>query len=59
MNQNQVVEIERGIQVSTFYGDFVQPDLLSFHLDMNQGVLYLTFSETVNASSFDVRRIAP
>ena len=51
MNQNQVVEIERGIQVSTFYGDFVQPELLSFHLDMNQGVLYLTFSETVNASS--------
>ena len=58
MNSNQVVEIEgRGLQVSTFYEDLVNPLLSEFHLDMNEGVLYLTFSETVNASTFDVTQV--
>lgn len=59
MNGNQVVEIinGRGLQVSSFFEDLVSPVLNQFHLDMNEGELHLTFSETVNAMSFDVTQI--
>ena len=38
-------------KVSEFYNDYTQPILLSFDLDIDTGVLSLTFDETVNASS--------
>lgn len=37
--------------------DVVAPRLLMFDLDMNTGVLFFTFSETVNVSSLDVSEI--
>ena len=59
MNGNAVEEIinGRGLQVNEFSGDFIRPTLLEFHLDMDLGRLYLTFDETVNASSLDVTQI--
>ncbi len=59
MNGNQVIEIINGraLQVDSFYADSISPRLLEFHLDMNQALLHLTFSETVNASSFDVTQV--
>ena len=47
----------RGLRVSTFVADRVLPTLEGFSLDMNQGLLHLTFSETVNASSFNVAEV--
>ena len=59
MNGNSVVEVVNGAgaRVRCFTTDAVRPELDDFHLDMDRGVLYLTFSETVNASSFDVTQI--
>ena len=37
--------------------DVTNPELISFELDMNLGVLYLTFNETVEASSLNVSAI--
>ena len=59
MSSNRVVEIinGRGLQVSSFFEDIIFPVLDEFHLDMDEGELHLTFSETVNANSFDVTQI--
>ena len=59
MSGNQVNEIinGRGLQVSSFFEDLTAPVLNEFHLDMDEGELHLTFSETVNAMSFDVTHI--
>ena len=59
MSGNRVVEIinGRGLQVSSFFEDIIPPILNEFHLDMDEGELHLTFSETVNANSFDVTQI--
>ena len=56
---NRVVDISNGqaVQVEVFTADFVRPVLDNFHLDMNEGLLHLTFSETVNASSTDMTQI--
>ena len=59
MSGNQVREIinGRGLQTSSFFEDLIPPVLNEFHLDMNEGELHLTFSETVNATSFDVTQV--
>jgi hypothetical protein len=59
MNKNQVVAIgsDSARQVSWFYHDTVSPELTSFDLDMDIGLLTLYFSETVNGSSLDVNQI--
>ncbi len=59
MSGNNVMEIinGRGLQVETFFSDLVAPILIEFHLDVDQAMLHLTFSETVNASCFDVTQI--
>ena len=59
MSGNEVVEIinGRGLQVSSFFEDLISPTLNEFHLDMDEGELHLTFSETVNAMSFDVTQL--
>ena len=56
MNDNAVEEIINGraIGVTRFTPDMISPEITEFHLDMNVGILHLTFSETVNASSIDV-----
>ena len=59
MSGNRVVEIinGQGLQVYSFFEDVIPPVLDEFHLDMDEGELHLTFSETVNASSFCVTQI--
>ena len=47
----------RGLQVTTFVNDTVRPSLQQFSLDMNQALLHLTFTETVDASTFTVQEI--
>ena len=42
-----------GVQAAVFLNDTTRPFLVGFDLDMDVGHLSLTFSETVNASSFD------
>ena len=49
MNDNAVVESVT--LASVFVEDVTSPELVSFDLDMNSGVLSMTFSETVNVSS--------
>ena len=52
MNGNQVVEVSAQ-RSQTYISDIVRPNLTEYRLDLNEGVLYLTFTETVNVSSFD------
>jgi hypothetical protein len=51
MNNNSLIPISN-IQAVNFTADFTSPKLVSFDFDLNTGELHLTFSETVNASTF-------
>ena len=59
MHDNPVVPLPNGkaIRVGCFTEDIISPELTYFHLDMDKGLLHLTFSETVNIDSFDVTQI--
>ena len=46
-----------GVTPSLFVPDQTGPILNSYHLDMNTGIIYLTFDETVNAGSLDITEI--
>ena len=56
---NPVFEIsrERPLQAEFFMSDEARPTLDYFQLDMNEGILFLHFSETVNITSFDISGI--
>ena len=43
--------------VRMLHPDTINPDLISFELDLDNGELILTFSETINASSLQVGQI--
>uniref|UniRef100_A0A1X7V1F8 Uncharacterized protein n=1 Tax=Amphimedon queenslandica TaxID=400682 RepID=A0A1X7V1F8_AMPQE len=45
------------VRVSTFINDTTSPTLDSFSLDLNSGIISLTFSETVDSTSIDVSTI--
>ena len=53
---NPVVAIEngQGLQTSAFVEDITGPNLRSFSLNVNTGLLQLTFDETVNAATFNI-----
>lgn len=53
MNSNTVVSISpfAARQVSNYTEDVTNPNLVSYHLDMNNGVLHLTFDETVDVDT--------
>ena len=59
MNDNKIVEIPftNALKVRFFFPDRRDPSLISFNLDMNTAILYLTFSEAVNAASLNVSDI--
>ena len=59
MNANRVNEIQNGFAIlaTNFTQDKTNPELTTFSLDMDTGVLHLTFSETVNTSSLRVDAI--
>ena len=45
------------IQVSNFTEDSTPPELVTFHLNLDEGRLYLTFSETVDSTSLLVSSV--
>jgi hypothetical protein len=53
---NQVVPVSDGsaVAVSTYTADTTAPVLVSYDLNMHTGVVLMTFSETVNASSVEI-----
>lgn len=51
------IESEFGLKALKVIPDMIQPELESFDLDMDQGTMTLTFSETVNTSTLDVSQI--
>jgi hypothetical protein len=51
MSSNLVTAVSQ-VGVSVYSPDMLAPQLLEFSLNVNTGVLVLSFSETVNASSF-------
>ena len=59
MEGNPIIQIPEtsGLQVSNFTQDFTRPTLMQFSLDVDSGVLLLTFSETVNASSLNISQL--
>lgn len=59
-SSNDVVEIPNGqaLQASVFVSDRSSPVLRSFSLDLNLGLLRLTFDETVYAGSFNISALA-
>ena len=48
------IPVSSPLPASQFLVTNVHPDLISFTLDLNASTLILTFTETVNASSFDI-----
>ena len=46
-----------GLQVNTFTADSTSPQLSAFTLDLDSGLLSLTFSEAIQVSSFDAAGI--
>ena len=54
MNDNSVNAISTfsARQVNNHTADTTSPTLEAFHLDMDEGILYLTFDETVDVSTF-------
>ena len=59
MNDNPVVEIpsSSGESVRNFTEDQTKPQLIDFGLNMNDGILYLTFSEPVLVSTLNITAI--
>ena len=49
---------ENATAVSTYTADATAPSLLSYDLDMDSGLLTLTFDEAVDAYAFDVTQIS-
>ena len=59
MNDNGIAAVDRnsGINVSRFFPDVTNPNLVAFDLNLTSEILTLFFDETVNASSFDPTQI--
>lgn len=56
MASNQIEAVTQ--QVLNFTADRIAPTFLSFDLDLNEGILSLTFSETVRADSLNFSQIS-
>ena len=50
MNDNYIIPVNM-TESSTYIPDRVSPELESYHLDMNNGIIHLSFSETVRVQS--------
>jgi hypothetical protein len=60
MNDVPIIALDtnNAMQVTTFVADETAPQLMAYSIDMNLGFLWLTFDETVNASSMDVTQLS-
>ena len=56
-NGNEIDDITEGMPSSVFRMDMLPPTLTAYALDVNMGILQLTFSETVNSTSLNVSAI--
>ena len=56
-NNNEIENITEGLPSSAFRMDMLPPTLTGYDLDVNMGILQLTFSETVNSTSLNVSAI--
>ena len=56
INDNRVVSVSsnNALQVSEYTGDVNRPSLEFFNLELDEGILTLSFDETVNVSSLDI-----
>lgn len=45
------------LPVSTYVADTTRPELQGFVLDLNEGLLQLTFSETVNTAKLNLSHV--
>ena len=56
MNGNDLIGLEftNGSQVDEFYEDLVNPELVSFDLDLTEEILYLSYSETVDPYTINI-----
>ena len=52
-NVSEIFNTSLPVSIGGFVPDTTSPELVSFTLDMNNGLLNLSFSETVNGSSFN------
>ena len=57
MNENFVLAVDQ-VQADVYSEDQVEPVLVSYHLDIDAGMLYLTFSETVRTGTFHSESIS-
>ena len=57
LNKALPITSSNGVPVSSFIPDTTPPTLISFSLDMDAAELLLTYSESVNASTFDPTQI--
>ena len=57
LSNNSAVEPSISIPVDTLVNDIVSPNLLSFNVDLMNGILNLTFSEPVNGDTFVVSAV--
>ena len=59
MNSNSIVAIQtsNALQVADYFVDNTDPQIESFDLDLNQGLLSLHFDETIIASTFNVSEL--
>ena len=55
---NNFVQVTSKVQASDYGSDFESPELLNFTLDIDTGLLTLSFSETVNALSLNASGIS-
>lgn len=54
---NAIAALVNGTAAASFTEDATAPEIYSFGLDMDSGMMQLNFTETVNASSLDVTRL--
>jgi hypothetical protein len=55
---NRAVNTSDAFRVSTYIKDTIPPFLTKYNLDMNSGVMNLTFSEPIDSASFQIHGLA-
>ena len=56
-NPNTVIPSNNALQITSHVADLIHPTLENFDLDLNEGILTLLFSESVNVTTFDPTQI--
>ena len=54
MNMNYLESPTAPVQVNNYTEDLVDPEIRSYTLDLNTGIISFTFSETINVTTLDI-----